>query len=146
MTYYWMNGVLQKLGAPLTVENHDFLYAWWAFEGGNNGPNRNIFPSAKFNWLNSMLKTSTSSPYNSVGIQNYPTWDEGVKATVATLKQSGPYPSKPDYRDIVAALKSGVPLDHWPVKGLATWLTGKQGTAAGFDYQQRIKNLTASLA
>jgi hypothetical protein len=139
VTYFWMLYVCQKLGVPYNTANRKFLYGWWLAEGGNNGPNRNIYPSAKWNWLNSDLHWPGSTTYNTAAdIQNYPSWNAGVAATVATLKLTR-------YADIRAAMKSGAPLTHWPVDGLSTWVTGDPHSPAGHIYAERVKALVQSL-
>lgn len=101
------------LGAPRNEANKKFLYAWWHFEGGNGGPKGTIYPTAKYNWLNSTTKVLGSTSYNSVGVQNYPTYISGLYGTHKTLKQD-------KYADIRAALKSGNPTATPPLAGLST--------------------------
>lgn len=138
ITYFWMLYVCQKLGVPYNTANRKFLYGWWVAEGGNNGPKRNIWPSAKYNWLNSNLHWPGSTTYNrSADIQNYPSWTAGVQATVATLKLA-------QYADIRGAMKTGEPLLHWPYAGLSTWVTGSPTGAAGRLYAERVKALVAA--
>lgn len=137
--YFWISYVILKLGVPYNAANRKFLLGWWHAEGGNNGPNGNIWPSAKYNWLNSNLPWVGSTIYNSVGIRNYPSWTAGVQATVQTLKLAR-------YADIVAAMKSGAPLTRWPTKGLGTWLTGSPTlTPDGQIYAARVKALVEKL-
>lgn len=86
--------LLQKLGAPVTKSNLQFLIAWSNEEGGHwhNG--------AHFNPLNTTLNESGATTFNSVGVKAYTSWDQGVTATAATLQNGR-------YNDIVAALKGG---------------------------------------
>ena len=129
----WMRAVLRGIGAPVTDANRRFLYAWWAYEGGGGGPNGSIKHSAKYNWLNTTRPMWRSTQYNSAHVQNYRTWRQGVKATVATLK-NGHYP------DVLKALRSGDPLKHPPRDGLSIWLSGRRyfGNPAGQRYTARV--------
>lgn len=86
--------VLRAEDLPRTACNVGALEAWEAAEGGhwNN--------TAAFNPLNTTLPEPGSSPMNSVGVQSYTSWAEGLRATVDTLN-NGNYPG------ILAALSAG---------------------------------------
>jgi hypothetical protein len=64
------------------------LLAWMKAEGG----------SAHFNPMNTTQKASGSTPYNSAGVQNYTSWNQGIQATVATLTNGS-------YGPVLAALR-----------------------------------------
>lgn len=66
---------LARINAPRLRRNLWALVAWMQAEGGN----------ARFNPLNTTLKMPGSTDYNSVGVQNYVTLDQGLEATVRTL-------------------------------------------------------------
>lgn len=138
MAVYWIPNVLLAVGAPFSADNRDFLNAWWAWEGGNGGPNKNIYPSAKYNWLNSMTPVLGSSNFNSVGVQNYPTYLQGIYATVKTLKD-------PKYYNLLHALKAGNPMStSWRKgvsAGLSTWVSGKPDSEEGLAYAKRVIDL-----
>lgn len=70
--------VLEGIGAPHTPENMKFLYAWRQAEGG----------SAKNNPFNTTKKWEGDSPYgkNVAGVKNYQTVQDGIDATIKTLK------------------------------------------------------------
>ncbi len=71
--------ILMGLSAPISEENLKFLYAWRQAEGGN----------AYYNPFNSTKKTKNSTAYNrnnGYPVQNYTSRQEGIKATVDTLK------------------------------------------------------------
>jgi hypothetical protein len=53
---------------------------------------------ARFNPLNTTLMVPGSTPFNSVGVQNYATYGDGVRATVETLSET-------PFRKIVGAMK-----------------------------------------
>ncbi|HEY1737547.1 MAG TPA: hypothetical protein VGI86_02490 [Acidimicrobiia bacterium] len=82
--------VLSALGAPQTAQNVQALVAWAQAEGTKAA--------------NNPLATTESAPgttnFNSVGVKNYPTYAEGVQATVATLTNGR-------YSNILAALADG---------------------------------------
>ena len=83
--------LLKKLGAPETAGNLIWLKAWRQMEGGK----------ATWNVFNSTQKINNSTKYNSVGVQNYKTMDDGIQATYETLT-NGKYPN------VLNALKSGI--------------------------------------
>lgn len=129
----WITAVLLALGAPRTKENYKFMWGWWLWESGGHGPYGTTYPSAKFNWLNTMRPAIGATDYNSIGVKNYPTWIQGVKSTVSTLK-------RPVYLDILRALRSGNPFDHPPLEGLSTWLSGTPSSDNGIAYARSVIN------
>ena len=111
--------VLQGIGAQFSTNSLVFMQAWREAEGGR----------ASYNPFNVTRKTirgrkNDMFAYNSVGVQNYRTFEDGVQATVETLKLSY-------YTGIVEGLKEGRnPLTlarEEASKGLATW----KGQAGG---------------
>ena len=82
--------VLAKLAMPQTQENVRAIVAWAKAEG----------TSASFNPLATTRTAANTTDFNSVGVKNYPSYDEGVDATVATLR-NGRYPN------ILAAFANG---------------------------------------
>jgi hypothetical protein len=72
------------------------LRKWQTFEGGN----------AEWNPLNTTEDWPEATLYNSAGVKNYRSQEDGVNATAATLR-NGHYPS------IVWALENNVPIDSW---------------------------------
>jgi hypothetical protein len=104
--------VLTDLHAPITEHTMRAMMAWMVAEGG----------SAKFNPLNTTLPMQNSTRYNSVGVQNYQTAEEGVEATVRTLKEDGH-----GYHRIRRRLRLNAPA--WAVVDAiieSDWGTGKQ--------------------
>jgi peptidoglycan hydrolase-like protein with peptidoglycan-binding domain len=67
--------LLTKLGAPVTNENMKFLLAWRQAEG----------KAGNFNPFNTTHKLENSTDFNSAGVQNYQTLDDGMYATLRTL-------------------------------------------------------------
>lgn len=105
----WQKALLAKLGAPATAQNVRFVNAWAQAEGG----------SASFNPFNTTQGESGASDYNSVGVKNYRSPQQGIAATVETLLNGR-------YNPIVSGLRSG----HATAAQLATdvahspWGTG----------------------
>jgi len=84
---------------------------------------------ARFNPLDTTQPWPGSTSYNSVGVRNYATWDDGVAATVATLR-NGYYP------DVIAVLNAGGPADRLVV----AWANSPWGTWQG-DPQAALRTL-----
>jgi hypothetical protein len=91
--------VLEGIGAPVTPENMKFLYAWRQAEGGK----------AKNNPFNTTQSKPNSTFYNCLkkgisgcvaGVRNYATEQDGIDATIKTLKNGR-------YTNIINALKKG---------------------------------------
>jgi hypothetical protein len=109
----YANAVLQREGWPVTQSNVQWLVDLMTREGS----------SAANNPMDSTKTTSDSwaLPGNTANVQQYPTFDEGVNAALATIK-NGNYPN------IIAALQSGDALS-WDRSGrlardLHTWSAG----------------------
>lgn len=87
----WSHAILAAMGMPQTTENIDSMVCWMTAEGagGQNNP------------LNTTLATSgVVGAVNSVGVKNYATPADGVRATAETLAFGS-------YAPIRAALLSG---------------------------------------
>jgi len=95
--YY--KSVLKCLGAEPTKSNLLFLYAWRQAEGGK----------AKNNPFNTTLKMPGATNYNSVGVKNYQTPEQGIEATCKTLKNGR---DKYGYDKIIDGLKNDVGLSQ----------------------------------
>ena len=76
----WADALLADLGAPATADNQRAIVAWERAEGGH------WQNSARFNPLNSTQLEPGSQPMNSVGVQAYMNWAQGMAATVTTLR------------------------------------------------------------
>jgi hypothetical protein len=82
--------VLQRLGIKATSGNLAALYAVTHREGDNN----------RHNPLNSVVPSGGSHAFNSVGVQAYKTFNDGINGTVSLLKGS-------HWNGVRAALKTG---------------------------------------
>ncbi len=100
--------LLENLGAPVSEENLKFLYAWRQAEGrgGINNP------------FNTTWKLPNSTSMNSVGVKNYQTLEDGMVATIKTLKNG-------KYNCIVDGLRNDIGADNIAkCESLQTWGTG----------------------
>lgn len=100
--------VLRGIGAPITGNTLAALYAWRQTEGGK----------AAYNPLNTTWKRPGSTAYNAVGVQNYLDPQDGVEATVQTLRAA-------KYAGIVSALQN----DKSPADIAAAIIASPWGTS-----------------
>lgn len=82
--------ILSGIGAPVSPENKKFMYAWRAAEGG----------AAAFNPFNTTKSAPGATNYNSVGVKNYISEQQGIESTIKTLLNG-------KYNEIVGALRDG---------------------------------------
>ena len=109
--------VLKGIGAPVTSENLAFFYAWRQAEGAK----------ASFNPFNTTHKKEKSTLWNCLrrkegkcvgGVRNYNNEDDGIDATIKTLKNG-------NYKCIVDGLKKNIGAKKIAECGdLKTWGTG----------------------
>jgi hypothetical protein len=102
--------LLKELGAPVTDENLKFLYAWRQSEG----------KAGKFNPFNTTQGMPGATNFNSVGVKNYQTIEDGLRATIKTLKNGR-------YNCIVNGLKNDIgarKISNSCISELKTWGTG----------------------
>jgi hypothetical protein len=100
--------LLENLGAPISDENMKFMYAWRQAEG--RGGTYNPFNTT---WI---LPNSTTM--NSAGVRNYASLEDGLIATVKTLKNNR-------YECIVSGLKNDIGAANIAkCESLKTWGTG----------------------
>ncbi len=82
--------ILKGIGAPVTAQNIRAFQAWQRAEGG----------SARFNPFNTTQPMSGASSYNSIGVRNYSSASQGIRATIETLKNG-------HYGNVLTALRRG---------------------------------------
>ena len=100
--------LLENLGAPVTDENLKFLYAWRQAEG----------KGGKYNPFNTTWKRPGSTKMNSAGVQNYVSLEDGMIATLKTLRNGF-------YDCIVNGLKNDIGAAQIAkCPSLKTWGTG----------------------
>jgi hypothetical protein len=104
------NKLLEELGAPKSDENLKFLQAWRQSEG----------KAGKYNSFNTTQPMADATNFNSVGVKNYESIDDGFKATIKTLKNGR-------YNCIVNGLKNDIgakKISTDCISDLKTWGTG----------------------
>jgi hypothetical protein len=115
----WAQATLAGLGAPHDPNtpqgraNITFLEAWRKAEG----------TAARFNPLATTLRAPGSSDFNTTGVQNYATPNDGIAATVATIKAGYPH--------ITAMLRAGDPGQVGNLNIIAElnrWVSGRSST------------------
>jgi len=100
--------LLESLGAPVSDENMKFMYAWRQSEG-NGG---------KYNPFNTTWNMPGSTTMNSAGVRNYASLEDGMVATIKTLKNGY-------YNCIVGGLKDDIGASNIArCESLKTWGTG----------------------
>jgi hypothetical protein len=77
---------LVRIDYPRERPNKLALMAWVAAEGGPSLDDSWNPKQARFNPLNTTLRMPGSTSFNSVGVQNYVSFDQGLDATVKTLR------------------------------------------------------------
>lgn len=88
----WARLLLVALGAPVIRDNLVAVVAWEAAEG----------TPATWNPLATTINMPGSTIYNSHGVRNYRSKEQGIEASVMTLRRPGH-----GYEAIVASLKAG---------------------------------------
>lgn len=116
----WQLDVLTLLGAPATPANLRFLNSWWLAEGGD------VANTARFNWLNTTRDASLSSgSINKVGVRTFPSYQNGIVATVESINALAP--------NLIAGLRTGDVRNGNQssiMSELQTWVGGTPGYAA----------------
>lgn len=82
--------VLKRLGAPVTGQNLAVMNAWIKAEG----------TKAAFNPLATCRKAPGATDFNSVGVKNFTSYDQGVDTTVGAITNGL-------YDDVITALRRG---------------------------------------
>lgn len=73
--------ILRGIGAPINQHTVGAMVGWFNAEGGNWNN------TASYNPLNTTLTTPGARAINGAGVKAYNNWNEGINATVQTLKQ-----------------------------------------------------------
>lgn len=103
----WATALLAMGGWPTTAAAEKSIVAWEQREGGGGANNP----------LNTTLPMPGATDFNSVGVKNYVSIQQGLQATVETL-HGGPY------GDILLHLRSGQGFLGITLAGLSTWSGG----------------------
>jgi len=113
--------VLKGLGLKTTPNNIAAMVSWMQAEHGAGDASA----QAAFNPLNTTMAASGATNFNHIGVKNYKTLQQGIAATIATLRQS-------DYTHIRAALTSGMPPANFgAVVAASPWGTGNFQVQSG---------------
>ncbi len=100
--------LLDNLKAPVTDENLKFLYAWRQAEG----------KAGKFNPFNTTHGMPGATNFNEVGVKNYRSMEDGLVATIKTLKNGR-------YTCIIKGLRDNIgAINISKCRSLETWGTG----------------------
>ena len=86
----WANDFLTKLGMPVTNENVQLMVAWQKAEGTR----------AQNNPLATTQNMAGATRFNSVGVKNFATYDDGITANVKAITNGR-------YENVLAALRRG---------------------------------------
>jgi peptidoglycan hydrolase-like protein with peptidoglycan-binding domain len=122
--------LLESLNAPVTEENLKFLYAWRQAEG----------KGGRYNPFNTTWKLPNSTPINDHGVRSYQTLEDGLTATIKTLKNSR-------YECIVNGLKNDIgAINISRCPALKTWGTGDLVYKVVVGYENGAKPKIQSLA
>lgn len=115
--------ILIRIGAPVTKNNLSYLWGWRQAEGGH----------AAFNPFNTTQKAPGAGNYNSVGVKNYVSEDQGIEATVKTLLNGR-------YNQIIEALRSDSdPMETAEALVASPWGTGELAKKVISGYQSGAK-------
>lgn len=82
--------VLARIGAPVTPQNMAAMQAWIKAEG----------TKAQFNPLATCRRADGATDFNSVGVKNFVSYEQGVDTTVGAITNGL-------YDDVIAALRRG---------------------------------------
>jgi len=95
----FLSDVLRGIGAPVNAGTLAVMRAWARYESGTpqNNPD-----SASWNPLNTTLPVNGATVFNNRGVRNYPSRDEGLRATIATMNSKRGY-----YDAVLKALRGG---------------------------------------
>lgn len=122
--------LLQELGAPVTDENMKFLYAWRQSEG----------KAGKYNPFNTTHKMPNSTNFNKVGVKNYSSIEDGLIATLKTLRNGR-------YDCIVNGLKNDIGAAQIAkCQSLKVWGTGDLVAKVVRNYESGSSPKVSSLA
>lgn len=122
--------LLENLGAPVTDENMKFMYAWRQAEG----------KGGTYNPFNTTWDMPGSVKINSHGVRSYKSLEDGMVATVKTLKH-------PRYVCIVDGLKNNIGASEISkCESLKTWGTGDLVAKVVTGYNNGSQPKLSSLA
>lgn len=121
----WAIAFLGGLGKPTTDQNVTAILTWIRSEFGRSAP----IP-AHFNPLATTTDDEPNTNYNSVGVKNYASFDQGVRANVRTLENGsrgyaailGALDAGRDPRDVIVAVRASAWGSH-PSDSMLAYVT-----------------------
>ena len=124
---FWATEFLLEIGVPVTRTNKVVVFAWMRKEN----------TKAKNNPLATTHKGPGSTNFNTVGVQNFKTFTDGIIATTQTIT-SKTYPA---YADIINAMKSRQPASVVAnFVTLSPWGTGPINTVSASNNYDALNN------
>lgn len=117
----WAKDLLKGLDIPFSENRAKIFYAWFNGEGtvAKYNPLATTWVKQGSTFFNCLKRSETGKCI--IGVQNYPDYKTGLKATLDTLKQDF-------YIPIIEAIEKDVkkfnPKDKELIKAFATWGTG----------------------
>ncbi len=109
----WASSFLTALGAPTSRDNLVAVVAWEAAEG----------TMATWNPLATTIAMPGATVYNSHGVKNYRSREQGIEASIMTLRRPGH-----GYEAIIASLRSGAEaMDTGRAINRSDWCRGCAG-------------------
>lgn len=108
----WAKALLRRAGEPVNGCTVGAITGWEGAEGD--------WPAGNARWhnlLNTTLRKPGSHSVNTVGVQSYTTWSQGLEATAETLRE-------PQYQSVRAALAAGDPQAVADAVAASPWGTG----------------------
>lgn len=126
----WAATLLKRLGIQQTPGAVQGLVGWAQAEGGNWNND------ARFNPLNTTQGAKGARPINSVGVKSYGSWDQGLEATVQTLRNGR-------YGVILKALQAGDPSQLASAIGKTPWGTNAALARQTISRAAKVKGVKA---
>jgi hypothetical protein len=127
-------GLLDKLGAKHTKENIDAIKIWAKKESGGVWGAK----GGAYNPLNTTLGMEGASNFNTHGVKNYQSMDQGIDATYQTL--TGNQSGARGYDRIVELMRSGASREQIVAAISASHWAGSGG------YKDGLKGITPNIA
>jgi hypothetical protein len=126
-------GLLDKIGAKPTKENIDAIKIWTKKESGSVWGAK----GGAYNPLNTTLKMDGATTFNSAGVKNYQSMDQGIDATYQTL--TGNQSEARGYDRIVELMRSGASREQIVAAISSSHWAGKSG------YKDGLKGITPNI-
>lgn len=136
----WAIDFLHALGNPAPNEaTIDFVAGWTAMETSAGG-------GASYNLLNTEQQAAGSWNFNSAGVQNYPTYSEGVETNAHVLENGlyGPLLQALATNDTTALGLNGQPPSSGVQRSLTNWVKGPGYAQIDGSYVNGVVSLAHS--